>query len=271
MTGGRQGEARRGTRPIAGLFVTCLVDLVRPSVGFAAAKLLRDANCDVVVPSAQTCCGQPAYNSGDSATARAIAKTTIHAFADCDAIVVPSASCAGMLKVHYPRLFADDPEMSAAALRFAARVHELTAYLVNDCGIRSTGATYGGRIACQLSCASLRETHSDAATLQLLRSVAGATISNLKDNQECCGFGGLFSVKYPDISAAMAAKKVAHIQDDGALLVVGPDLGCLFHLAGTLSRAGSSVHCRHVAEVLAGDMTSPPICCGSDSQTMRVP
>ena len=263
MTGGLQGEARHdGRRPSAGLFVTCLVDLVRPSVGFASAKLLRDAGCDVVVPAAQTCCGQPAYNGGDVSSARAIALSTIAAFEACDVIVVPSASCAGMLKVHYPRLLDNDP----AAVRFSARVHELTSYLVNERGVVATGAAFQGHIACHMSCSSLREMQSRGEPLTLLGKVTGAKVTNLKDNQECCGFGGLFSVKYPEISAAMAAKKVAVIDATDADLIVGPDLGCLMHIAGTLNRNGSPVRCRYVAEILAGDCSSPPICVARDSQ-----
>lgn len=252
-TSRRPDEPRRQVA----LFITCLVDLMRPSAGFAAVKLLQDAGCDVSVPDLQTCCGQPAYNSGDRAAAKDIALLTIRKLKGDEAIVAPSASCAAMLKVHYPTLFAGDPELHAEAVAFAARVHELIAFLVDVCGQTAVPARFDGRIAYHQSCASLREMPSDARPL--LRTIEGASVVELEDSEACCGFGGLFSVKYEEISSALAAKKTAAIDEANVDILAGPDLGCLLHLAGKLSREGSKVSCRHVAEVLAGDTSAPPI------------
>lgn len=245
--------------PRVALFVTCLVDLMRPSVGFAAARLLQEAGCAVAVPDLQTCCGQPAYNAGDRATAKELALVTMRAFDGYDYVVAPSASCAGMLKVHFPKLFADDPDLGAYAQAFAARVHELISFLVNVRGLTAVPGHHTGRIAYHDSCAALRETGMANEARLLLNSMAGVDLAAIDDAEACCGFGGLFAVKYDQISDAMVAKKAAAISATGATLLTGPDLGCLLNIAGKLSRQGSDIACRHVAEILAGELSDPAI------------
>ncbi len=250
-------------KPRVGLFVTCLVDVFRPSVGFAAVKLLEDAGCVVDVPSQQTCCGQPAYNSGDPATAKQIALQTIAAFKDYDYVVVPSGSCAGMLTAHYPKLMEGDPQAEASARAFALRVHELVSFLTNVRGVTAVSSTearsFKGRVTYHDSCSGLRELGIKSAPRRLLASLPGVELVEMAENEICCGFGGTFSVKYPDISNAMVERKTANIEAAKPDLLLAGDLGCLMNMAGKLKRAASTVEARHVAEVLAGELTSPPI------------
>jgi L-lactate dehydrogenase complex protein LldE len=242
------------------LLVTCLVDLFRPSIGFAAVKLLEEAGCTVEVPRAQTCCGQPGYNSGDKPDAKAIARQVIDAFVGYDYVVVPSGSCAGMVRVHYPELFADEPAMLAQSEELAARTHELVSFLTDVRGMTEVAARYAGRVTYHDSCSGLRELRVKAQPRRLLDSVDGLSLTELPGAEICCGFGGTFGVKYPEISDKMASDKIADINATGAGCVLAGDLGCLLQIAGKLSRAGSRVAARHVAEVLA-DMTDdvPPI------------
>jgi L-lactate dehydrogenase complex protein LldE len=233
------------------LFVTCLVDLFRPSVGFAAVKLLEDADCTVEVPPHQVCCGQPAYNSGDRQTTKAIATQIIDAFEGYDAVVAPSGSCAGMLSHHYPGLFDDDPAMKLRAENLAGRSYELMAFLVDVLGVEKVAARYDGTVTYHDSCSGLRELGVKAQPRQLLGSVEGLRISEMKTPEICCGFGGTFCVKYPEISNAMVSEKSADIAAAGAGTLLAGDLGCLMNMAGKLQREGSTVQVRHVAEVLA--------------------
>ena len=242
------------------LFVTCLVDLFRPTVGFAAIKLLEDAGCTVEVPRRQTCCGQPAYNSGDRADAKTIARQVVDAFAGYDYVVAPSGSCAGMLRVHYPELFADDSENLARARELAERSWELVSFLVDVCGIQAVAANWHRRITYHDACSGLRELGVKLQPRQLLASVAGLRMEELPGAEVCCGFGGTFCIKYPEISDKMVTEKGADIAATGAEAVLAGDLGCLLNIAGKLHRQGRQVEVRHVAEVLAG-MTDrvPPI------------
>ena len=242
-----------------GLFVTCLVDLFRPSVGLAAVKLLEDAGCRVHVPAAQTCCGQPAYNSGDFASARAIAGDVIAAFEGLPYVVAPSGSCAGMLRVHFPELFADDPAMTARARDLAARSWELTAFLADVRGVARVDARFAGTVTYHDACSGLRELAVRDQPRRLLASVAGLTLTELPGAETCCGFGGTFCVKYPDISVKMAADKAADVAATGAGTLLAGDLGCLLTMAGRLQREGRDVRVRHVAEVLAGAAEGPAI------------
>lgn len=250
-------------KPRVGLFVTCLVDLMRPSVGFAAARLIEAAGCEVVVPKGQTCCGQPAYNSGDRDDARALALQTMAAFEGCDHVVAPSGSCAGMLKAHYPRLFAGEPVAEARARAFAERVHELISFLVDVRGMKAIppdiGAEFAGTVTYHDSCSGLRELGIKQQPRQLLTSVKGLTLTEMADSEVCCGFGGTFSIKFPDISNAMVEKKSANIAAAAPDLVLAGDLGCLLNMAGKMAREGRSTAARHVAEVLAGELSDPPI------------
>jgi L-lactate dehydrogenase complex protein LldE len=241
------------------LFVTCLVDLFRPAVGFAAVKLLEEAGCTVEVPPLQVCCGQPAYNSGDRATTRAIAAQVIDAFEGYDAVVAPSGSCGGMLSHHYPGLFNDDPSLKARAENLAERSYELMAFLVDVLGVTKVAAQYDGHVTYHDSCSGLRELGVKQQPRRLLASVGGLKLSEMKSPEVCCGFGGTFCVKYPEISNAMVGEKSADIAATGADTLLAGDLGCLMNMAGKLQRQGSAVRVRHVAEVLAGMGDQAPI------------
>ena len=241
-----------------GLFVTCLVDLMRPSIGFATAKLLEDAGCTVVVPR-QSCCGQPAFNSGDRLLASDIARQVITAFTPFDYVVAPSGSCAGMIRVHYPQLFSGDPNWEPRAVALAEKTHELTSFLVDVCGVTAVTAQLERTATYHDSCSGLRELGVHDQPRRLLASVGGLQLTEMADANVCCGFGGTFCVKYPDISNAIVGKKVAGVAATGADLLLAGDLGCLMNMAGKLQRDGSGIEVRHVAEVLAGMMTEPAI------------
>jgi L-lactate dehydrogenase complex protein LldE len=247
------------TSPRVGLFVTCLVDLFRPSVGFAAVKLLEDAGCRVEVPEAQTCCGQPAFNSGDRADAAAIARNVIAAFRGYDYVVAPSGSCGGMIVKHYPELFEPGTADHEAALELAGRTHELVSFLTRVMKVEKVEASFPARATYHDSCSGLRELGIKAEPRTLLASVAGVSLREMTDSDVCCGFGGTFCVKYPGISDKMLEKKLKHIHATGADTLIAGDLGCLMNMAGKLKRQGSTVKVRHVAEVLAGDHVTPPI------------
>jgi L-lactate dehydrogenase complex protein LldE len=242
------------------LFVTCLVDFFRPTIGFAAVKLLEAAGCTVEVLRAQTCCGQPAYNSGDRADAKAIAMQVLDAFEGYDHVVAPSGSCAGMIRRHYPELFADDPAVLPRAQRLAARSWELVSFLVDVCRVHAVAARWDREVTYHDACSGLRELGVKDQPRRLLASVGGLTLRELPGAETCCGFGGAFCIKYPDISDKMVSDKAADIVATGAAAVLAGDLGCLLNIAGKLHRRGRRIEVRHVAEVLAG-MTEevPPI------------
>ena len=249
-------------RPRVGLFVTCLVDVFRPSVAFAAVQLLEQAGCAVEVPRGQTCCGQPAHNSGDKATTKAVALATIAAFEGYDYIVAPSGSCAGMLKAHYPKLMGDDANALRKALEFAGRVHELVAFLADVRGVTTVASTFKGRVTYHDSCSGLRELSIKSQPRALLASIPGVELVEMTDSEICCGFGGTFAVKYPDISNAMVEKKTANVAAVKPDVLLAGDLGCLMNMAGKLKRQGQAIQVRHVAEVLAGDTRAAPIGAG---------
>jgi L-lactate dehydrogenase complex protein LldE len=246
-------------KPQVGLFVTCLVDLFRPSIGFAAIELLEKAGCEVHVPVTQTCCGQPAYNSGDRADTREIALQVIEAFEGHDHVVAPSGSCAGMLKKHYRELFAGDPAMEKRAAQFSSKVHELVSFLHDVRGMRAVPGTLAQTVTYHDSCSGLRELGVKAQPRALLASMPGISIAEMKGPDICCGFGGTFCVKYPDVSNAIVSEKTAAIKDTGANLLLAGDLGCLMNMAGKLKREGSAIKARHIAEVLAGMTDTPAI------------
>jgi len=245
--------------PRVGLFVTCLVDLFRPSVGFAAVKLLEDSGCTVEVPEAQTCCGQPAFNSGDKADAAAIARNVIAAFKGFDYVVAPSGSCGGMIVKHYPELFEPGSADHKAALELAARTHELVSFLTRVMKVEKVEAEFPARATYHDSCSGLRELGIKQEPRKLLASVAGVSLREMTDAEVCCGFGGTFCVKYPGISDKMLEKKLTHIHATGVDTLIAGDLGCLMNMAGKLKREGSPVKVRHIAEVLVGDHETPPI------------
>ena len=246
-----------GSGPRVGLFVTCLVDLLRPSVGFAAVKLLEDAGCTVEAPAAQTCCGQPALNSGDLADSRAIAKQVIRVFADFDYVVGPSGSCIGAIKSHYLEQFTGDPEWFSKAEELAARSYELTSFLTDVLGVGAVDSSYRGAVTYHDSCSGLRELGVCKQPRKLLASVAGVQIMEMANTEVCCGFGGAFCVKFPEISTRMVSDKIVDITASKADTLLGGDLGCLLNIAGRLQRQQSPVRVYHVAEVLA-DMTDEP-------------
>jgi L-lactate dehydrogenase complex protein LldE len=211
------------------------------------------------VPAAQTCCGQPAYNSGDKADAQEIARLTIAAFEGFDYVVAPSGSCAGMLKAHYPGLLADDAGWAARAKAFARKVHELIAFLVDVRGMTAVDAAFKGRATYHDSCSGLRELGIRAQPRALLAKVQGLSLKELAEPEACCGFGGLFCVKYGDISTRIADQKLDRVRESGADTLLAGDLGCLMHLAGRLKRRKDKIRVRHIAEVLAGFSEAPGI------------
>lgn len=245
--------------PHVGLFATCLVDLMRPVVGFATVKLLEDAGCRVDVPRNQTCCGQPAYNSGDSADTRDIAKMVITTFEGYDYVVAPSGSCAGMIKDHYTEVLADDPSWLPRAEALGAKTHEIMSFLTDIMGVTATGAAFTGTVTYHDSCSGLRELGIKDQPRALLGAVDGLAIAEGQETETCCGFGGLFCVKYPDISEKMVDAKIDDIVATGADTVLAGDLGCLMNIAGRLQRRGIPVKARHAAEVLAGMTAAPAI------------
>jgi L-lactate dehydrogenase complex protein LldE len=253
------------SKPRVALFVTCLVDLHRPTVAFAAMRLLQGAGCLVEVPRAQTCCGQIAYNSGDTATARDLAITILDAFGSYDYVVVPSGSCGGMLKLHLPLLFDNDPNLRSRANSLAERTFELVSFLSDVMKVEQLPTRYaGGPVTYHDSCSGLRELGIKEQPRRLLRSI-GAAICEMSDAEVCCGFGGTFCVKYPDISVRMTSDKVRSIVATGAETVAAGDLGCLLNIAGRLNREGHRVQTRHVAELLAG-MTGDVRAIGASSE-----
>lgn len=251
-----------GRRPRVGLFVTCLVDLMRPSIGFAAVKLLETAGCEVVVPEAQTCCGQPAWNSGDRAATVALLKQTIAAFEPFDYVVAPSGSCAGMLKHHGWQALREEPEWRERAKALAARTHELVSFLTDVRGVSAVDVRWTARATYHDACSGLRELGIRTQPRKLLATVQGLTLIELPEADACCGFGGTFAVKYPEISNAVVEAKTAAIGSTAADLLIAGDLGCLLNIQGKLQRQGSQVAVRHVAEVLAGMHELPAIGAG---------
>jgi L-lactate dehydrogenase complex protein LldE len=222
-------------------------------------KLLEDAGCEVEVPASQTCCGQPAFNSGDRQTTEALARGLIEAFKGYDHVVAPSGSCAGMLRKHLPELFDHEPAMAQAAQELAERCHELVSFLVDVMGVKGVEAKLAATATYHDSCSGLRELKVKRQPRQLLASVEGLGLVEMQEPETCCGFGGTFCVKYPEISTRMVSNKTADIGATGADLLLAGDLGCLMNMAGRLKRQGSTVQVRHVAEVLAGDLTAPAI------------
>ena len=253
-------------RPQVGLFATCLVDLYRPSVGFAAASLLEKAGCDVAVPTAQVCCGQPAYNAGDRKSAAAIARQTISLFEEFDYVVAPSGSCAGMLRHHYPDLLADDADFATRASAVADRTWELVSFLTDIRGWSGIDASWPKGVTYHDACSGLRELGIKVQPRQLLEKVAGLELRELDAPDVCCGFGGTFCVKYPEVSEAMVDDKIDDIVATGCATVLSGDLGCLMNIAGRLSRRGEAVEARHIAEILAGTATGPAIGGADDGQ-----
>ena len=250
-------EAAETPRRVA-LFATCLVETMRPSVGFATLKLLKSADVEVVIPPGQTCCGQPQFNSGDKQGAKRLAKRVIAEFEPYEAVVVPSGSCAGMIATHYPGLFADEPAWAGRAAALAAKTYELTQFLVDVLGIADVPGRIEGPVAYHDSCSSRREMGVHAQPRKLL-AAAGAEVRDVEEPEECCGFGGTFCVKMSDVSGALVDAKAKAAIATGAGTLLAGDMGCLLNIAGRLQRLGSPLTVRHVAEALAGDCETPGI------------
>lgn len=274
---GQQQESNQEAKHAGsvGLFVTCTVDLFRPSVGFAAAHLIEAAGFTLHVPDTQTCCGQPAYNGGDQDGARAIARQVVEAFEPFDYVVAPSGSCAGMIRNHYARLFKDDPEWKARAKALAARTFELTQFLVDVVNWQGNGTSLADTTdvtteisaAYHDSCSSLREMGIKDAPRELLARVPGLSLVELAHSDKCCGFGGAFAAKYGEVSSHITDDKLANVAATKADMLLGNDLGCLMQMAGRASRSGQEIEIRHIAEVLAGMTDSPAIGKGSGNES----
>jgi L-lactate dehydrogenase complex protein LldE len=262
---------REEAKPLrVGFFITCLVDLMRPEIAESAVKLLEAAGCTVEVPMTQTCCGQPGYNSGDAATARALARKALEEFERFDHVVVPSGSCGGMIRHHYPALFADDPDLKVRIEALAARTWELTAFLHEVARLRELPGRFEGEITYHDSCAGLRELGVQAQPRALLALNPSIRVTEMKDARACCGFGGTFSVKYGDISTAIVDEKIDRIHASGAGCVVLGDLGCMLNIEGRLRRTGdTTTRVLHVAQVLAGDV--PPAAAGRSPAPAAAP
>jgi L-lactate dehydrogenase complex protein LldE len=236
-----------------GLLVTCLVDLMRPRIGFAALTLLESAGCEVQVPATQTCCGQPGGNSGARASARALAEKLIEEFEPFDYVVAPSGSCAGMVKTHYKELFAGEGAWLSRVEALAAKTWELTDFLLNVAKIDSLPGDFAGVVTYHDSCAGLRELGVKSQPRALLAKLPAVELREMQDCETCCGFGGTFSIKFGDISAAMADAKCERIAASGAQAVVLGDLGCMLNIEGRLRRRGDErTRVLHIAELLAG-------------------
>ncbi len=243
-----------GSRGEVALFVTCLVDLMRPSIAFSALKLIEAAGYVAVVPEAQTCCGQPGYNSGDTVAARALARKFIAEFERFPYIVAPSGSCAGTVRTHYPDMFADEPAWRARAEALAAKTFELTQFLVDVAGVTEVPGDFNGSVTYHDSCSGLRELGVKQQPRALLDRMPGVKRIEMRECEECCGFGGLFAVKYPDISGAIVQRKCEAIRGTGAYAVALGDLGCMMNIEGRLRRNGDELtQVIHIAELLAGD------------------
>jgi len=249
-----------GKEKNVGLFVTCLVDLFRPSVAFAAVKLMEEAGCTICVPERQTCCGQPAFNSGDMSDSRTMAKMVIEEFEGFDYVVAPSGSCAAMIVKHYPELFKDSPEWHKRATDLSGKTYELLTFLSDVCGVKKVQAALDRKVTYHDSCSGLRELGIKSQPRTLMGSVEGLEVVEGENAERCCGFGGTFCLKFSDISSRITDDKCDDIIKTGADTVLGGDLGCLMNIAGRLTRRGETIEVRHIAEVLA-DMTDdlPPI------------
>ena len=235
----------------ASLFITCLVDQFFPEVGVAMTSLLRRLGVEIDFPSAQTCCGQPAFNSGFRREARDLAARFINIFESSEHVIAPSGSCASMVRVFYPDLFKDDPVMLGKAEGLSSRTFEFTEFLVNVLGVEDVGARYAGKVALHQSCHLLRELNVRTEPLRLLKSVRGIELVEMERAEMCCGFGGLFSIKYPHISVGILQEKLDSISRSGAETVVASDMGCLMQIAGGLSRQSLPVKTMHIAQLLA--------------------
>ena len=234
------------------LFIQCLVDTHYPEVAEAMVRVFQRLGISLTCPTDQTCCGQPAFNSGYRRQARIAAQHFIDVFEDADIIICPSGSCVNMVRHHYAELFQNDAGWLQRAQPMARCTYELSEYLVDVLGVDNLGATFNGRVTYHDSCHLLRGIGVKQQPRKLLQHVSGLDFIEMRDSDYCCGFGGTFSVKYPEISDAMVTDKVKNIMDTKVDAVVGCDMGCLMNIQGKLSRLGSPVKVMHIAQILAG-------------------
>jgi L-lactate dehydrogenase complex protein LldE len=237
--------------PRVSLFATCIIDQLFPKVGLAMAEVLERIGWDVDFPEDQTCCGQPAFNTGYREEARQVARHFLRVFRDAEYIVIPSGSCCSMITHHYAELFAKEPEWLEQVHRIEPRVWEFTKFLLEVARVEDVGARFEHPVTFHDSCHGLRELGIKEGPRRLLSRVRGLTLREMEPAEECCGFGGTFSVKFPEISGGMARTKIDSILRTGADTVVGLDSSCLMQIEGALRRAGSPVRAMHLAEVLA--------------------
>jgi len=235
------------------LFIQCIIDAVYPEVAEAMVRVLERLDIEAICPADQTCCGQPAYNSGYQGEARAAARHFLDVFGDAEIIVCPSGSCVNMVRHHYAELFADNPRMQARANAIGKKTYEFTEFLVDVLAVEQVGAEYAGRVTYHDSCHLLRGLRIAAQPRQLLAGIKDLEFVEMPQSDRCCGFGGSFAVKYPEISTAMVDEKVANIVASGADTVTGCDMGCLMNIQGRLNRMGSDIKVRHIAQLLAGE------------------
>ena len=246
------------TQVKAALFVTCIVDQLYPEVGASVVRVLRRLGADVEFPLDQTCCGQPVYNSGFTGPARLLARRVLSTFAESRYVVVPSGSCAAMMRVFYPELFKDDPALLRQAQELSAKVYEFSEFLVKVLGVEDLGVSNPDTATYHPGCHQLRELEVRDEPLKLLRQVGSLELRDLPHAESCCGFGGAFSVKFPHISEGMLSDKVKNVMSTGADTLVSCDMGCLMHIGGALSRQGSGIRLQHLAQVLDRQADSPP-------------
>ena len=236
----------------AALCATCLVDQFFPEVGEATTIVLRRLGVDVSFPEEQTCCGQIAFNGGYRREAADVARHFLDVFENEPNIVVPSGSCASMVKVYYQELFRDDPDDRERAQALAEKTYELTDFIVNVLEVSDVGSPYRGLVTYHDACHLLRELGISKEPRQLLQDVPGVELQEMADSETCCGFGGLFSVKFPELSSAILDDKLEAIRASGADTVVANDCGCLMHMRGAMERRGMQVRAIHIAQLLAG-------------------
>ena len=235
----------------AALMITCLGDMLYPDVGVAIVRLLRSLDVTVEFPAGQTCCGLPLFNSGYHPEAAGVARRLVEIFDGAQYVVVPSGSCAWMVTHEVPGLLADTP-LAEAARRLAAKTYELSQFLVRVLGRTSFAPTVRGRVTYHDSCHLLRGLHEATSPREILQRLDGVELVEMKGHDECCGFGGSFSVRLPEVSTAILDKKLANIEASGAHCVVACDAGCLMQMSGGLTRRGSAVRALHLAELLQG-------------------
>jgi L-lactate dehydrogenase complex protein LldE len=233
--------------------ITCLCDIFFPEIGVSVVRLLRRLGVTVDFPQGQTCCGLPLFNSGYHEEAARVARRTTRLFAGSERVVVPSGSCAWMVKKEYPGLFKNDPAMLSEAESLAARTWEFSQFLVKILGATEIESTFRGKVAYHESCHLLRGLGESESPRTLLRNARGIDLVELPGADECCGFGGSFSVRLPEVSAAILDRKLSRVEASGAGCVTACDAGCLMQIGGGLRRRGSRVRAMHPAQILAGD------------------